>query len=44
LASLLAIGIGAIVAIAVATNPQMSGGVPTSTDIWQAIARAYDHP
>jgi D-alanyl-D-alanine carboxypeptidase len=28
--------------IAVATNLQASGGVPTSTDIWQAIARAYD--
>jgi hypothetical protein len=29
--------------IAVATNLQTSGGAPTSTDIWQAIARAYDH-
>ena len=29
--------------IAVATNLQTSGGTPTSTDIWQAITRAYDH-
>jgi D-alanyl-D-alanine carboxypeptidase len=28
--------------IAVATNLQASGGVPTSTEIWQAVARAYD--
>jgi D-alanyl-D-alanine carboxypeptidase len=28
--------------IAVATNLQASGGRPTSTDIWQAVARAYD--
>ena len=28
--------------IAVATNLQGNGGEPTSTDIWQAIARAYD--
>jgi D-alanyl-D-alanine carboxypeptidase len=28
--------------IAVATNLQASGGVPTSTGIWQTIARAYD--
>lgn len=30
------------VTIAVATNLQGDGGEPTSTDIWQAIARAYD--
>ena len=28
--------------IAVATNLQIVGGEPTSTDIWTAIARAYD--
>jgi hypothetical protein len=28
--------------IAVATNLLASGGVPTSTEIWQAVARAYD--
>jgi D-alanyl-D-alanine carboxypeptidase len=28
--------------IAVATNLQVNGGGPISTDIWQAIARAYD--
>ena len=28
--------------IAVATNLQIVGGQPTSTDIWTAIARAYD--
>ena len=28
--------------IAVATNLQIVGGGPTSTDIWMAIARAYD--
>ena len=28
--------------IAVATNLQGNGGEPTSTDIWQAIAQAYD--
>ncbi len=30
------------VTIAVATNLQIVGGEPTSTDIWRAIARAYD--
>jgi D-alanyl-D-alanine carboxypeptidase len=29
--------------IAVATNLQVNGGEPISTDIWQAIARTYDH-
>jgi D-alanyl-D-alanine carboxypeptidase len=28
--------------IAVATNLQINGGEPTSTQIWEAIARAYD--
>lgn len=30
--------------IAVATNLQIAGGQPTSTEIWTALARAYDHP
>jgi D-alanyl-D-alanine carboxypeptidase len=29
--------------IAVATNLQINGGAPISTEIWQDIARAYDH-
>ena len=34
------------VTIAVATNLQIAGGQPTSTEVWRAIARAYDrqHP
>jgi hypothetical protein len=28
--------------IAVTTNLQIVGGKPTSTDIWMALARAYD--
>jgi D-alanyl-D-alanine carboxypeptidase len=31
------------VTIAVATNLQIIGGEPTSTDVWRAIARVYDH-
>ncbi len=30
--------------IAVATNPQASGGEPTSTRIWETITQAYDQP
>jgi D-alanyl-D-alanine carboxypeptidase len=30
------------VTIAVATNLQIAGGAPISTDIWRALARAYD--
>ncbi len=31
------------VTIAVATNLQVVGGSPTSTEVWTALARAYDH-